>query len=65
MNGGRFAIVAYTPMVANGYQGEATDVISADNLSSVEWLSAYLIAQKQRSLTRHKATFNAPMGDEP
>ncbi|KVH92345.1 D-galactoside/L-rhamnose binding SUEL lectin domain-containing protein [Cynara cardunculus var. scolymus] len=48
-----------------GLKGEAMDVISTNRMSSVEWLQGSLIAQKQQPLTWHKASFNAPAGDEP
>ncbi|KAK1433309.1 hypothetical protein QVD17_10219 [Tagetes erecta] len=48
-----------------GLKGEAMDVISTNRMSSVEWLQGSLIAQKQQPLTWHKASFNAPEGDEP
>lgn len=37
-----------------GLKGEAMDVISANSLSSVEWLQGSLIALKQQPLTWHK-----------
>ncbi|KAI7729135.1 hypothetical protein M8C21_033184 [Ambrosia artemisiifolia] len=36
-----------------------------NHMPSVEWMQGSLIAQKQRPLTWHRASFNAPEGDEP
>ncbi|GJW86479.1 beta-galactosidase 3-like protein [Tanacetum coccineum] len=36
-----------------GLKGEAKDVVSMDNMYSVEWMEGSLIAQKKKSLTWH------------
>ncbi|GKE31819.1 beta-galactosidase 3-like protein [Tanacetum coccineum] len=43
-----------------GLKGEAKDVVSMASMYSVEWMEGSLIAQKKKSLTRHKAYFNEP-----
>uniref|UniRef100_A0A2P2LAY3 Beta-galactosidase n=1 Tax=Rhizophora mucronata TaxID=61149 RepID=A0A2P2LAY3_RHIMU len=48
-----------------GLKGEAMNLISPSSVSSVEWMQASLIAQRPQPLTWHKASFNAPEGDEP
>lgn len=48
-----------------GLKGEAMNLNSPNSISSVDWMDASLIAQRQQPLTWHKAYFNAPKGDEP
>ncbi|KAK3026534.1 hypothetical protein RJ639_041831, partial [Escallonia herrerae] len=48
-----------------GLKGEAMNLVSLNGISSVDWMQGSLIAQKQQPLTWHKASFNAPDGDEP
>ncbi|XP_043713345.1 beta-galactosidase 3-like [Telopea speciosissima] len=48
-----------------GLKGEAMNLVSPNGISSVEWMSASLVAQKQQPLTWFKSYFNAPEGDEP
>ncbi|KAL6222331.1 hypothetical protein ACLB2K_005723 [Fragaria x ananassa] len=48
-----------------GLKGEAMNLVSPDSISSVDWLQASLVAQKQQPLTWHKSIFDAPEGDEP
>ncbi|KAI3798858.1 hypothetical protein L1987_34142 [Smallanthus sonchifolius] len=48
-----------------GLKGEAMDVVSTNDMSSVEWVQGSLIAQKSQPLTWHKAYFNEPNGNEP
>ncbi|KAJ4963706.1 hypothetical protein NE237_023645 [Protea cynaroides] len=48
-----------------GLKGEAMNLVSPNGISSVEWTSASLVAQKQQPLTWYKSYFNAPDGDEP
>lgn len=37
-----------------GLKGEAMNLVSPDSISSVDWLQASLVAQKQQPLTWHK-----------
>ncbi|XP_048431228.1 beta-galactosidase 3-like [Pyrus x bretschneideri] len=48
-----------------GLKGEAMNLASPNDFSSVEWMSGSLIAQKQQPLTWHKTIFNEPEGNEP
>lgn len=48
-----------------GLKGEAMNLNSPNSISSVDWMDASLIAERQQPLTWHKAYFNAPKGDEP
>ncbi|KAL6996335.1 hypothetical protein U1Q18_006468, partial [Sarracenia purpurea var. burkii] len=47
-----------------GLKGEALSLHSLSGSSSVEWMEASMVADKQ-PLTWYKTTFNAPAGDEP
>ncbi|XP_042502283.1 beta-galactosidase 3-like [Macadamia integrifolia] len=48
-----------------GLKGEAMNLVSPNGISSVEWMSASLVAQKRQPLTWYKSYFNAPEGNEP
>ncbi|PON99542.1 Glycoside hydrolase [Trema orientale] len=48
-----------------GLKGEAMDLVSPNQYSSVEWMRGSLAQQRPQPLTWHKTYFNAPEGDEP
>lgn len=48
-----------------GLKGEARNLGSPDSVSSVDWMRASLVAEKQMPLTWYKAYFDEPAGDEP
>ncbi|XVE94635.1 hypothetical protein REPUB_Repub02eG0025900 [Reevesia pubescens] len=48
-----------------GLKGEATNLVSPDGASSVEWIRGSLAARSRQSMTWYKAYFNAPGGAEP
>ncbi|KAF2312353.1 hypothetical protein GH714_034335 [Hevea brasiliensis] len=55
----------WTYQVAGWAEREAMNLVSPNSVSSVGWMEASLVAQRQQPLTWHKAYFNAPDGDEP
>ncbi|KAJ0026059.1 hypothetical protein Pint_09031 [Pistacia integerrima] len=48
-----------------GLKGEAMNLVSPNEVSSVEWTRASLSTQGQQPLTWYKAYFDAPAGNEP
>ncbi|KAK1554818.1 hypothetical protein Q3G72_017743 [Acer saccharum] len=48
-----------------GLKGEAMNLVSPDEDSSVDWTRRSLATQGQQPLTWYKAYFNAPTGNEP
>ncbi|KAL9682838.1 hypothetical protein QQ045_014648 [Rhodiola kirilowii] len=48
-----------------GLKGEAMNLESENALSASEWMESSLLAGRQPPLTWHKATFDAPGGDDP
>ncbi|XP_038716273.1 beta-galactosidase 5-like [Tripterygium wilfordii] len=48
-----------------GLKGEAMNLVSPNGASSVDWMKESLAIQRQRPLTWHKASFDAPGGNEP
>ncbi|KAK4405288.1 Beta-galactosidase 3 [Sesamum angolense] len=48
-----------------GLKGEAMDLASPSKISSVDWLKASFLENKQQPLTWYKAYFSAPLGNEP
>lgn len=48
-----------------GMKGEVMNLASPHTVSAADWTQQSLISQTQKSLTWHKASFDAPEGDEP
>ncbi|KAJ8451967.1 hypothetical protein Cgig2_007450 [Carnegiea gigantea] len=48
-----------------GLKGESMNLASPNGISMVEWMDSKLVVQKQQPLMWHKASFDAPEGDEP
>ncbi|KAI4374956.1 hypothetical protein MLD38_012888 [Melastoma candidum] len=48
-----------------GLKGESMNLISPDDVSSINWIPSSLAASGRQSLSWHKAYFDAPRGNDP